>query len=184
MELLRSNEMIYYSLLTLGFIGVFDEAYFHQYKGNILKRRECFFENTLHLLRSYCFSAIFFIFALFEFSGGYTFILIALFMIDLMVGAFDILVEEKSREFQGGLNRFEYLTHMILSFHLGVLYVNLVPYLYESLLKTPSISFTIPELFVDQVLLLLGLGTFVYSIYQSFILIKVYQGRKLIIVEN
>lgn len=173
MDIIKSSEMIYYSLIALGVIGVFDEVYFHQIKGNILKRKECFFENILHLLRSYCFSAIFFYFAFLQFTGGFILILTSFFIIDLFVGTFDILEEQKSRDFQGGLNRFEYLTHMILSFHLGALYINLIPYLYDSFNKTSSVIFHLPTSLVGYVLSMLFIGAFIYSVYQTIILFRV-----------
>ena len=113
-------QMIMLSLITLGTIGAFDEIFFHQIQGRILYRKDCLNENVLHLIRSFCFSIIFCSFGLFDLQGGFIFILIVPFIVDLVVGVLDILIESKSREFQGGLSPLEYLTHMVLSFHLMI----------------------------------------------------------------
>ena len=145
MEFLKSYEMIYISLLTLGAIGVFDEIYFHQMKGRLVYRKECYVENVLHLIRSFCFSFIFLIFSFVQFQGVFVFLPILLFLTDLIVGVLDIIVEKKSRSFQNGLSSYEYLIHMILSFHLGVLYINLVPYLDKMYRMEDMLLFQVPD---------------------------------------
>ena len=167
-----SSEMLYFSLITLGVIGAFDEAYYHQYIGKILWRKECLRENVLHLVRTFCFSLIFFIFSSFELTGFYVLALVFLFMSDLIVGFLDIVVERNSRAFQGGLYSGEYLTHMLLSFHLGALYINLIPRMLKAFNLDSSINFIIPSSAAQVTLLLFSIGTFIYGVFQTQVLLK------------
>jgi hypothetical protein len=167
---LTNLDYILFSLSTLGILGFLDEAIFHQKVGDLLNRHECFHENILHLIRSFCFSFIFIFFGLTITSGIYTFLIASLFFIDVIVGVLDILVEKKSRKNQGGLSSYEYLIHMLLSFHLGALYINLIPYLVNQSSQVNAFLIRFPESFSEGFLCLLGFITFLYSIYQSFIL--------------
>ena len=171
-EFFFSKEMLYFSLITLGVIGAFDEAYYHQYVGKILWRKECFSENILHLIRTFCFSLIFLIFSSIELTGYYVLALSFLFMSDLVVGFLDIVVERNSRSFQGGLYSGEYLTHMLLSFHLGALYINLVPRMLKALALETSIQIITPTSATHVTLLIFSIGTFCYGIFQTQVLLK------------
>ena len=171
-EFIYSTEMMYSSLILLGLIGAFDEAYYHQYVGKILWRKECLRENILHLIRTFCFSFIFFIFSSIELRGFYILALSFLFLIDLVVGFFDIIVERKSRSFQKGLLSGEYLTHMLLSFHLGALYINLIPRMLQAFSLETSIQFILPSSPAQVTLILFAFGTFCYGIYQTQVLLK------------
>lgn len=167
-----STEMLYFSLITLGIIGAFDEAYYHQYVGKILWRKECFRENILHLIRTFCFALIFFIFSSVELSGYYVLVLSFLFISDLLVGFLDVVVERSSRSFQGGLLSGEYLTHMLLSFHLGALYINLCPRLLDAFSLESSIQVSVPSNISQSILLLFSIATFVYGLFQAQVLLK------------
>ena len=171
-EFIYSTEMMYFSLITLGVIGAFDEAYYHQYVGRILWRKECFQENILHLIRTFSFSFIFFIFSCVELSGYYVLVLSFFFMSDLVVGLLDIIEERSSRSFQGGLRSGEYLTHMLLSFHLGALYINLVPRMLKAFNLDSSIQFSNPSNVWQFILILFSLGSFSYGIFQARVLVK------------
>ena len=167
---LTNLDYILFSLSTLGILGFLDEAIFHQKIGRLLNRPECFHENILHLIRSFCFSFIFIFFGLTITRGIYIFLISLLFFIDVVVGILDILVEKKSRNNQGGLSSYEYLIHMLLSFHLGALYINLIPYLVNQSSQVNAFIIRFPKSFSEVFLCLLGISTFLYSIYQLFIL--------------
>ena len=172
LEFIYSTNMLYISLITLGFVGAFDEAYYHQYIGRILWRKECREENLLHLMRTFSFSIIFLIFSSIDLQGYYILVLSFLFFADLIVGFLDIIVERRSRSFQGGLISGEYLTHMILSFHLGALYINLIPRISKALRMDSSIEISIPGNSYQVILLLFSIATFFYGIFQAQVLFK------------
>ena len=172
LEFIYSTEMMYFSLITLGVIGAFDEAYYHQYVGKILWRKECLRENILHLIRAFSFSFIFFIFSCVELNGYYVLVLSFFFISDLVVGLLDIIEERNSRTFQGGILSGEYLTHMLLSFHLGALYINLIPRMLKALRLDSSIQFSSPSNAWQIILLLFFLGSFSYGIFQVRVLFK------------
>ena len=164
--------MIHISLVTLAVIGGFDEIYFHQIRGKILWRNDCSRENILHLIRSYSFSFIFLIISSFVFEGWFILLLIVPFLIDMVVGVLDIYEEGISRKFQNGLHSGEYFTHMLLSFHLGVLYLNLIPFIIKKFDNPNSISISGPDTSLQWLLLLFSFLVFMYSLLQTFILIR------------
>tara|TARA_X000000950_G_C13891566_1_gene651099 strand:- start:1015 stop:1584 length:570 start_codon:yes stop_codon:yes gene_type:complete len=120
--------LILFSLLSLGILGFVDEYFFHHKKDQILKRQECFRENILHIIRLFTFSLIFFFVSATNLEGLFCFIPLGLIALDLVVSILDIFEEKKSRAKMGGLSTAEYFIHMSLSFHLGILYFNYIPY--------------------------------------------------------
>tara|TARA_B100000925_G_scaffold33295_1_gene22075 strand:- start:1222 stop:1782 length:561 start_codon:yes stop_codon:yes gene_type:complete len=174
MEFFYSKEMILISLATLGSIACFDEIYFHQMKNKMLTQSDCKSENYLHLIRSFVFSVIFILISSFWLGGAWAIFVLFLFFIDIFVSIGDILVEKRSRKTLGGLSTGEYLTHMLLSFHLGILYLNLIPKLLEASLSSSSIQFLKFEsfTFLNFLVLFFGLMTFLYSICQLIFLRK------------
>ena len=164
--------MIFCSLITLGTIAGFDEIYFHQYKSQLLKRAESCIENYLHLFRSFIFSFIFIIISSFSLQGTWAIVVLILFLLDVFVSIGDILVERKSRSSIGGLSTGEYLTHMLLSFHLGMLYLNLIPKLIQSCSQGTT---RLLESFgvLNLITLTIGILTFLYSVVQLFYLRKI-----------
>ena len=171
MDFFYSSEMILCSLITLGVIAIFDEIYFHQYKTKLLKRVESDLENYLHLMRSFVFSIIFIFVSAFSFSGLWAIFLLGLFIFDVFVSIGDILVEKRSRKNIGGLSTGEYLTHMLLSFHLGVMYLNLIPRLIQNVSKKTEINLETLGV-LNSTVLVLGVLTFIYSAFQFFYLLK------------
>ena len=93
----------------------------------------------------FVFPSFFLFFHFLSYPGYYVLALSFLFMSDLVVGFLDIIVERKSRSFQGGLYSGEYLTHMLLSFHLGALYINLIPRMLKALALESSIQIVTPS---------------------------------------
>ena len=134
-------------------------------------RVESNLENYLHLMRSFVFSLIFILVSAFSLSGSWAIFLLGLFIFDVFVSIGDILVERRSRISIGGLSTGEYLTHMLLSFHLGVLYLNLVPKLIQSVSKKTEINFEKIGV-LNSTVLVLGVLTFIYSAFQLFYLLK------------
>ena len=163
--------MILCSLIALSVIAIFDEIYFHQYKSKLLKRVESNLENYLHLMRSFVFSLIFILVSAFSFSGSWATFVLGLFLFDIFVSIGDILVERRSRKSIGGLSTGEYLTHMLLSFHLGVLYLNLIPKLIQNVSKKTDIYLKSIG-FLNSTLIVLGVLTLIYSAFQFFYLLK------------
>ena len=174
MDFFYSNEMVLLSLTTLGAIAAFDEIYFHQKKNKMLTQKDCMIENYLHLIRSFVFSMIFVLISSFLLNGAWAIFVLFLFFIDIFVSIGDILVEKRSRKNLGGLSTGEYLTHMLLSFHLGILYLNLIPKLFDASLFSSSIQFLKFEsfTFLNFLVLFFGLMTFLYSLCQLIFLTK------------
>ena len=162
--------MIFCSLITLGTIAGFDEIYFHQYKSQLLKRAESCIENYLHLFRSFIFSFIFIIISSFFLQGTWAIVVLSLFLLMYLL-VLEIFLWRKSRSSIGGLSTGEYLTHMLLSFHLGIL-CNLIPKLIQSCSQGTT---RLLESFgvLNVITLTIGTLTFLYSVVQLFYLRKI-----------
>ena len=147
---LTKQELALLSLTALALIGSIDEYFYHYKSERLLFKPECFKENILHAIRTLIYTILFFTISTYEVSGIFAVLLFGVFFIDLIVGILDILVENESRENMGGLPKGEYLIHMLLSFHLGILYYNFTPYLISQMAKPDRIDLiqnqTFPEL--------------------------------------
>ncbi|WP_394841355.1 SRPBCC family protein [Pendulispora brunnea] len=107
-------------LAIMGAVGAFDIAYFHTYKAQLGKRPESRLEAWVHVVRGFVYAAQFGIVPNVRLGGAYYFALVALFVLDVAVAAFDVAIEPASRRPQGGLPDGEYAAHIFLSVLAGV----------------------------------------------------------------
>ncbi len=166
-------DLILFSLASLGTLGFVDEYFFHYKKDQILKRPECFKENILHVIRLFTFSLIFFFSSAVKLEGYFCIIPLALISLDLIVSILDIVEEKKSRLKLGGLSTPEYFIHMSLSFHLGILYFNFIPYFFKQISYPNKISLNnmvdAPDLnIIVFIFSILSILYFFYQIKQLF----------------
>lgn len=106
-------------LVAIAVLGAFDVAYFHTFKGRLTQRPECRLEAKVHVARSLVYAVQFFAVASVRVSGWWCLAMLALFLVDAGVALFDVLIEPASRAPQGGLQRGEYLMHLVLSVLVG-----------------------------------------------------------------
>ncbi len=121
---------IQFYLLILTSIGVVDEIFYHHFKHDLIRHKECLKENLLHMARYVNYFLIFNLTAHFEMLGNFAWLMIFIVFCDIIVGFLDIWVEPSSREKFGGLTKQEYLLHMMLSFMLGIFLFNFLPVLF------------------------------------------------------
>jgi hypothetical protein len=112
-------ETPFYLLLVAGHLGFFDVVYFHVYRCQLQKRKECHTEVLWHSLRHFIYSAQFIYIANFRFHGLALVGLAALYACDISIAWADVLSETTSRRAQGGLPRGEYFMHVLLSLLIG-----------------------------------------------------------------
>lgn len=108
-------------LLLIGLLGAADIAIFHVRTARLLERPECRVEAWVHVARGLVYALQFALLPNVRFSGTWVLALFALFAVDALIAAADVLVEPASRASQGGLPRGEYLMHVVLSVLVGAM---------------------------------------------------------------
>ncbi len=108
-------------LFVIGLLGAFDVAFFHVHRARLVERRECRLEAWIHVARGPVYAAQFVLLPNVRMQGGWAFALVALFAVDALVAALDVLAEPASRRAQGGLSGGEYFMHVLLSVLVGAL---------------------------------------------------------------
>jgi hypothetical protein len=110
---------VFYLLLVIGHLGVFDVLYFHTYRCQLDRRAECQREVLWHTLRHIIYATQFIVIANFRFHGAALLILAMVYAADVFIAWADVLEETNSRRPQGGLPRGEYFMHIVLSLLVG-----------------------------------------------------------------
>lgn len=105
--------------IVLATIGAFDVGYYHILKLRLFERPECKHEQIAHTCRGLLFTGILAMVAFGAPRGGFATALLVLFAIDTINTIVDTFVEQDSRASLGGLERGEYMTHVIGSVCIG-----------------------------------------------------------------
>lgn len=167
MELIFDNPKIV--LLGVGAVGALDEYFYHYKKANLFKRDDCLSENLLHTARYFIYCLLFFLLATAEVSGIYVIPVIFLLVCDLLVGIGDVIVEPKTRAFQGGLPPGEYLLHMMLSFGLGCFYYGFGKQLFQVASMPTDINFSFnPTDLLSFMLICMSLGSGILFVFGAY----------------
>ena len=118
-------EIIYYlsslSLILFMLLATYDGLYLHLWKYELFKNKESIFEHKTHTIRAILFPLI--VWLLFINKDDFSFYIgISLVLIDLVVLAIDAYSEKDSRQFMGGLPKWEYLIHLFSNgFHFSAI---------------------------------------------------------------
>lgn len=107
-------------LTVVGTVGAVDVLYFHLYRFRLWEQPSAVVEEVTHLARHVIFLALLATLAGGVESAAVDRWVIALFVLDLINSAMDILYEPESRKPLGGLPGPESLIHVLSSFGLGV----------------------------------------------------------------
>lgn len=107
-------------LFVIGLLGAFDVFFFH-HRGGLVHRPESRREAWLHVARGPIYAAQFVLIPNVRFAGSALVLLYALFAVDALVAALDVLEEPRSRAASGGLPRGEYFMHVVLSVLVGAM---------------------------------------------------------------
>lgn len=108
-------EIIYYlsSLFLILFmvLATYDGLYLHLWKYELFKKKKSVFEHKTHTIRAILFPLI--VWLLFINKDDFSFYIgLSLVLIDLVVLAIDAYSEKDSRQFMGGLPKWEYIIHL------------------------------------------------------------------------
>jgi len=118
-------EIIYYLtaifLVLFMLLATYDGLYLHLWKYELFKKEESVFEHKTHTIRAILFPLI--VWLLFINKDSFSFyIAISLVIIDLIVLGIDAYSEKESRQFMGGLPKWEYIVHLFSNgFHFAAI---------------------------------------------------------------
>jgi hypothetical protein len=114
--------LILYSTLAL-----FDGVFLHLYKYRLHEQEESKSEHLVHTIRALLFSGILYTLFIGIENNELFFIAMILVFLDIITLIIDAYVEKDSREFMGGLPRWEYILHLLINgFHFAGIAVFLV----------------------------------------------------------
>lgn len=114
-------------LVAYSFLALYDGVYLHLYKYRLQDHRESRFEHLTHTIRAILFSAILYTLFIRVDNSMLFFIGITLVFFDVIIMITDAYLEKDSREFMGGLPRWEYILHLLVNgFHFAAIAVLLV----------------------------------------------------------
>ena len=120
--ILSSILLISYSALAL-----FDGVYLHLFKYRLHEQESSKFEHLIHSIRALLFSGILYTLYIGIENNRLFLIGLVLVLIDVITLIIDAYVEKNSREFMGGLPRWEYILHLLVNgFHFASIAVFLV----------------------------------------------------------
>lgn len=105
--------------IMLATIGAFDVGYYHMFKLRLFERPECNGEQVAHTCRGVLFCGMLALVAFGEPRGVFAVALLVLFAVDTVNTIVDTFVEQDSRSALGGLERGEYMTHVLGSVCIG-----------------------------------------------------------------
>ncbi|MFD1604788.1 hypothetical protein ACFSJW_15365 [Flavobacterium artemisiae] len=113
-------------LVLFAVLALYDGFYLHIFKYQLHNREESKTEHITHTLRAVFFPAI--LYFLFLKQDNYTAFAIGLtiVLLDILVLGYDAFIEKDSRQFMGGLPRWEYIVHLFVNgFHFASIAVYL-----------------------------------------------------------
>ncbi len=103
-------------------LATYDGFYLHLWKYQLFNQEESIFEHKTHTIRAILFPAIVWLLMVNETSSVLFLIGLVLVTIDLIVLAIDAYSEKDSRDFMGGLPRWEYIIHLFSNaFHFSAI---------------------------------------------------------------
>ncbi len=105
-------------LILFALLALYDGFYLHIFKYELYKRKESKAEHLTHTIRAVLFPAILYFLYLKADCTWCFYIGLTLVLIDIIVLGVDAFIEKDSRQFMGGLPRWEYIIHLFVNgFH-------------------------------------------------------------------
>ncbi|MBN4081470.1 hypothetical protein JYT44_03805 [Caldithrix abyssi] len=105
-------------MVLFGLLGIWDGAYYHDFKYKLAKDKESINEHIVHTCRSVAFPLVVYYLYQHDFGGRIMMIGIFAAAIDVILLSIDVRIEGHSRNRFGGLSNGEYATHIFANtFH-------------------------------------------------------------------
>jgi hypothetical protein len=120
-------------LLALqGVIGAFDTLYYHEWRARLPGRgRAAASELKLHAARDFFYAVLFATLPWFAWRGGWTLLLVAVIVAEIVLTLTDFVVEITVRKALGDVYGGERVTHAIMGILYGAMAANLIPVLWR-----------------------------------------------------
>jgi len=115
-----------YLLLLLGILGATDIALFHTISHGIRHHADSRTELIIHSLRGPTYAILFLLVPNVALHGAWFWLLMFVFVFDLVISIWDFAIEKESRKVLGGLPSGEYVLHVILAMIFGGLVTSVV----------------------------------------------------------
>ncbi|MGH2665346.1 hypothetical protein [Flavobacterium sp.] len=113
-------------LVLFAILALYDGFYLHIFKYQLHNQIESKMEHLTHALRAVFFPIILYFLFLKQDSDANFLIGLAIVILDILVLGYDAFVEKDSRQFMGGLPRWEYIVHLFVNgFHFASIAVYL-----------------------------------------------------------
>ena len=150
---------VLYILIFQGLLGGFDVIWNHEWKENLPGRLTAHLEQKIHGLRELLYAVIFIGLAWFTWNGIWAWILFGLLVIEILLTAWDFVIEDKTRK----LSPTERVTHLTLSMGGGAYVALLIPELIRWSQHPPGLE-NIEYGILSWILTLLGLGVLAWGV--------------------
>lgn len=126
-------------ILTIQIVlGAIDNLWHHELTEKLSARRSARLEIALHAMRESLYGIIFLCFAWVSMQGGWSWLLIGLFFVELLATLTDFVIEDKTRR----LPSFERVLHTLLAINLGVFFAVFLPYAIAEAHKPTAVQWT------------------------------------------
>ena len=152
-------DWIIYILIFQGFLGGSDVIWNHEWKEKLPTKPSAALEQKIHGIRELLYAIIFIGLAWFTWIGFWASVLFGILIIEIMLTAWDFVVEDKTRM----LSPTERITHLMLSMTGGAFVALIIPVLLDWWLH-PSQLIWVEYGFKAWILTGLGIGAFAWGI--------------------
>lgn len=150
---------VIYVLIFQGLLGGFDVIWNHEWKENLPGRLAANLEQRIHGVRELFYAVIFVGLAWYAWHGVWAWILFAVLVIEILLTAWDFVIEDKTRT----LSPNERITHLTLSMGGGAYVALLIPELLRWS-QQPSGLASVDYGILSWILTLLGVGVLVWGV--------------------
>jgi hypothetical protein len=127
--------IVLYLLIFQACLGGFDVLWNHEYKEKLPQQPSAALEQKIHGVRELLYAFVFFALAGFEWHGYWAIFLSAILVIEIMLTAWDFIIEDQTRK----LSPVERITHLILSMTGGAYIALLFPFIMDWTSKPPQL---------------------------------------------
>lgn len=124
--------VVLWLLLAQGVVGAFDTLYFHEFRVRLPARGALAVrELKLHAARDFLYAVLFASLPRVAWLGGWTFVLIAILLAEIVITLADFVIEARDRKSFGDVASGERVTHSVMGICYGAMLANFVPLLYQ-----------------------------------------------------
>ncbi len=167
-------------LTAQALLGAFDTLYFHEWRARLVARVPTTTDELrLHAVRDFVYAVLFATLPVLAWQGAWTFVLVVLLVLEIVVTMGDFIVEERVRRPLGGVFPGERVTHALMGIVYGAMLGYFVPILHDwSSAPTGFVAYPvpIPVAFAIMLFVMAG-GVFVSGVRDLYALLELPQSR-------